>query len=169
MKKEGLQMWKYQMKKYRSLIVYAIIISIFIGGNALILYRINYNKNPHININYEGIEKIHIEYKVANNETLYSISRKIFSGNHRYWRSIYRQNKENIKKPDILPEGIILKITIPVEYANKFQAHDSKKELDNIKNKSDKLAKALAKSIELNNVNEKIMAELEQKGIIILK
>jgi len=50
-----------------------------------------------------------ITYKVQKGDTLQKISYK-FYGTHKKWKKIFEANKDKIKDPDFIKEGLILKI-----------------------------------------------------------
>ena len=52
------------------------------------------------------------EYTVEKDDTLQKISKK-FYGSYGQWPKIYEANKDKIKSPDFLPQGIVIKIPTP--------------------------------------------------------
>ena len=51
-------------------------------------------------------------YTVKKGDTLCKISRKFFQTDAR-WRTIYEANRETVPSPDVLPEGVVLRIPEP--------------------------------------------------------
>lgn len=48
-------------------------------------------------------------YKVEKGDTLSTISKKVY-GHTKYWKNIYEANKDKLKSPDVVPQGMELKI-----------------------------------------------------------
>ena len=56
-------------------------------------------------------------YTVGKGDTLYTIAEKYY-GHGRHWKVIYNANKDIIKNPDIVPQGLKLRIPRPEEVEN---------------------------------------------------
>lgn len=57
----------------------------------------------------------YIDIEVKKGDTLYNIAEEIY-GYGFMWRAIYRNNKDKIENPDLIQEGLKLKVPVRRDY-----------------------------------------------------